>query len=595
MRLTILALSVLILAACTAQAAPEPDPPAAPSRIPQRQAAAVRASAGPTAAPTLTPPLAGFVAASVYRHGHWDIYLLGADGRLLKRLTFGEGDNRAPAWSPDGSRITFESSRNHNWDLYVINADGSNLRRLTTDAHFDGSPRWSPDGSQMAFTSDRDGDLDIWIMKADGSNPVNITPKTPEPDYDPAWSPNGTQIAFTSMRDGNKEIYLMNADGTQPRNVTQQKATDEEHPAWSPDGARLAFVSERLGARELFALDITSPQVWQRLTALSYDQWPVWSPDGSRVMFVAQSEASQPLQVVLPGQSYVAAVTHDDLLYRQPDWSVGASVTLDAASLQRDDLPLYVEKTTPNAPSRADRYNLVDLQHVKVIVPKLSDTVDDSFEAWRRRVLLESGIDFLGALSEAARPLTYTSDESDYLSWHKAGRAVDLLWDLFTDQGHALEVAREDVLGETYWRMYLRAARQDGSQGEPLREIIWDVSDGARRRANGRGGLIKGVLPGNYVDITELGRQYGWRRISSNEKADFDWHRDFKALEYWHYQKTDGMAWWTAIQEIYTPQELGNLFRYEALVKAKYSLLAMMVKGIPMPADVLQRLRTLEP
>ncbi len=549
----------------------------------------------PTRAMTSEPTLNGTIVASVFRHGHWDLYTLSPEGQLLKRLTFGDGDNRAPAWSPDGTRIAFESNRNHNWDIYVLNADGTNLQRLTTHPRFDGSPQWSPDGSRMAFTSERDGDLDIWVMNVDGTDARNLTSSTPAQDYDPRWSANGAQIAFTSLRDGNKEIYLMNADGSNPHNLTQSPTTDEEHPAWSADGRRLAFVSERQGAREIYVLNLETPQRWQRVTALEYHQWPAWSPDGSSLVFVAQSEQAQPLELVRLGQPFLFSLTHDRLLYRQPDWSARALSVRDEASLQRDDTALYAERTRPNPPSRPDRYNFVPLKNVKAVVPMLSDAVDDSFMALRQRVLAESGWDFLSELSEAARPLTFRSIASDYLSWHKAGRAIDVLWDFVTPQGKPLEVAREDILAETFWRVYLRTANQDGSQGEPLRQVIWDVSAGTRRQVFPRGGIAKSVLNGYYIDLTELARQFGWRRIPSLTRPDFDWHRDFYALEYWHYQKTDGLSWWQAIHEIYAPQEIGNLFSYPNLLKAKYDVLTMIEKGIPVPPEVLEKYQALEP
>ena len=158
-----------------------------------------------------------------------------------------------------------------------------------------------------------------------------------------------------------------------------------------------------------------------------------------------------------------------------------------------------------------------------------------------------------------------------------------------------MEVAREDVLGETYWRVYLKTARQDGSQGQPLREILWDVSETTRARIGGRGGIAKGIAFGYYVDFTELARQYGWRRIQSHTQATFDWHRDFQAIEYWHFQKTDGLTWWQALHEVYRPEEIGDLFSYENLTKQKYDLLTMVEKGIPLPPEVLGRFSSLQP
>jgi len=56
-----------------------------------------------------------------------------------------------------------------------MDADGSNQLRLTNNSAKDFGPTWSPDGSKIAFESDRDGNLEIYIMNADGSNQARLT------------------------------------------------------------------------------------------------------------------------------------------------------------------------------------------------------------------------------------------------------------------------------------------------------------------------------------------------------------------------------------------------------------------------------------
>ena len=100
------------------------------------------------------------------------------------------------SWSPDGTRIAFESSRaGGNYDIWIINADPpANPRRVTSDPAVDGLPAWSPDARRIAFDSKRDGDWEIYIT-ARGGKVSRVTSNTVA-DVQPAWSPDGRQLAF---------------------------------------------------------------------------------------------------------------------------------------------------------------------------------------------------------------------------------------------------------------------------------------------------------------------------------------------------------------------------------------------------------------
>jgi|GEM_PF-245123 len=167
-----------------------------------------------------------------------DIYVMDADGSNVVRLTDAPGLDQFSAWSPDGARIAFTSSRNRNsetgepdLDIYVMDADGSNVVRLTDTPGRDGFPAWSPAGDKIAFWSERDGgNCEIYVMDADGSNPVNLT-HHPSCDLTPSWSPDGKRIAFSSWRAG-LQIFAMDADGSNPIQLTEGPRAG--WPAWSP-------------------------------------------------------------------------------------------------------------------------------------------------------------------------------------------------------------------------------------------------------------------------------------------------------------------------------------------------------------------------
>src|SRR2546430_882402 len=131
-------------------------------------------------------------------NGLADIYAIDARGQHLQQLT-----------------TSFATARDGNDEIYVMNPDGTAPVNLTNNAGSDLTPAWSPDGSKIAFESNREGDYAVWVMNADGSNPVRLTEPRP-PSGAPSWSPGGTRIAYEQ----NGDIWIMNVDGSRQIRVT---------------------------------------------------------------------------------------------------------------------------------------------------------------------------------------------------------------------------------------------------------------------------------------------------------------------------------------------------------------------------------------
>jgi Tol biopolymer transport system component len=68
---------------------------------------------------------------------------MNSDGSGLTKVSDGNGDDYAPAWSPNASRLTFSSDRDGNREVYVMNADGTNVFRLTNNGSTDDMPHWT--------------------------------------------------------------------------------------------------------------------------------------------------------------------------------------------------------------------------------------------------------------------------------------------------------------------------------------------------------------------------------------------------------------------------------------------------------------------
>ena len=67
-----------------------------------------------------------------------------AQTKLTNFDTYMRWQDQDPAWSPDGSKIAFESDRDGNYEIYVMNADGTAQHNLTNDGAYDRDPAWSP-------------------------------------------------------------------------------------------------------------------------------------------------------------------------------------------------------------------------------------------------------------------------------------------------------------------------------------------------------------------------------------------------------------------------------------------------------------------
>ncbi len=168
------------------------------------------------------------------------IWLMDPHGEPLKRLSRGGFPvnniyDGSPSWSPDGWHIAYTCRDGGVFDIQVMDADGRNVRKLTDNLWPDKSPSWSPDGRQIAYMSEEaDGNWNIYVMDAAGGDRTNLSGERHDDQF-PSWSQDGRQIVFQSYRhrqDRNFEIYIMDADGRNPRNLTDHPSTDTS-PAYS--------------------------------------------------------------------------------------------------------------------------------------------------------------------------------------------------------------------------------------------------------------------------------------------------------------------------------------------------------------------------
>jgi dipeptidyl aminopeptidase/acylaminoacyl peptidase len=225
----------------------------------------------------------------------------------------------SPRWSPDGARIAYvviqaDLGRSvYDSDLWIVDADGKNDRRLTFANGVDFRPRWSPDGTRIAFLSDRGGRNAIYVIDPRGGEARALTSE-PTPIRDFEWSPDGKQIAFTRIDEmsadeerrsaakddahvvgeGTRLVQLYVADAGSGKS---QKVTSGEQStfdfSWSPDGSALAVARgngtglDGLHSTDLYIVPAAGGAMRPLVVRPGHDRNPKYSPDGKSIAFTS--------------------------------------------------------------------------------------------------------------------------------------------------------------------------------------------------------------------------------------------------------------------------------------------------------------------
>ena len=265
------------------------------------------------------------------------------------------GQETAPAFSPEGSRIAFAwngdpAPGTKGFDLYVKAIGSETLLRLTRHPSEWISPAWSPDGTQIAFHRIAGADTGIYVVPALGG-PERKLHSTRMPGTWGAmsmisWSPDGKWIAFNNVtRDEHAVMSLLSTEELETdRPLNGANCLEQGQPAFSHGGEYLAYWCFRNESEAgLYSLPLPDGKPKMIGPLRAWPQGLTWSADDERLIYSHWNTSSFQLgevtvatgsvkRLALEGSAQLPTVSPkgDKLAY--------SSVSMGSTSIWRRDL-----------------------------------------------------------------------------------------------------------------------------------------------------------------------------------------------------------------------------------------------------------------
>lgn len=339
--------------------------------------------------PTLTPTPngggTGKIAFTSEVDGGQGIYVISADGSDLVELAGDIPSKFYPAWTLDGTKLSFFSAAEKSALLYTMNADGSNLVKVLDISEMSAydqinpasvfgidccTSAWSPDGKKIILKTSRDvgrfgsvglihvinlinnqkydfqaatwasffwspdsskfgviGCEKAWLCVMDITNGKLVdlngiySVTFPTNFY---WSPDGKQITFAGFWNNSKnsDVYVLNADFSNPINISSSLVNGQNgEPVWSPDSQKIAFTSCDVDLCELYVANADGSSLIKLKTWVLGIYNIVWSHDGEKIVYVSSENGNSDIYLADADDGMTVNLTDHPSEDSDPIWS----------------------------------------------------------------------------------------------------------------------------------------------------------------------------------------------------------------------------------------------------------------------------------
>lgn len=212
-----------------------------------------------------------------------------------------------PELSPDERHLAFDRTVQGNRDVWILDLARESLTSFTVHPAVDGYPLWSPCGSQIVFESTRNGTFDLWIRPSSGASPGRLLLETPDAEWPLHWSKDGRFLLHqTSDLKTKWDLWALPMAGSDRRPlVVADSPFAERMGQFSPDGRWLVYETNESGRPQIVAQAF--PKASGRFSvSTSGGSAPRWRADGKEIFFIAPDGKMMAVPVVMTGSSLEA-------------------------------------------------------------------------------------------------------------------------------------------------------------------------------------------------------------------------------------------------------------------------------------------------
>jgi eukaryotic-like serine/threonine-protein kinase len=222
-------------------------------------------------------------------------------GRQDGTLGAPEGLELAMQLSPDARTVAINRRVNGNLDIWLVETARALPRRLTLHTATDAEAAWSPDGRRIAFNSTRKtGGIpnNLYIRSIDtGTEEVLLESDENKSTQD--WSPDGRFILYRNQNaKTGMDLWALPLEGDRKPFAVAQTGFVEDNAHFSPDGRWILYQSTETGRAEVFVQPFPGPgRSWQISTNGGIQGR--WRGDGREIFYLAPDNRMTAVSVTL--------------------------------------------------------------------------------------------------------------------------------------------------------------------------------------------------------------------------------------------------------------------------------------------------------